>query len=57
MPPALVIRLALEAAPRVYVEALHEGEHARLVDWIAARPALGELVARALELEDERRAA
>jgi hypothetical protein len=58
IPPAIVIRLELEAAPRVYCEALAEAEQTRLGDWLAeARPEYGALVDRAMELEAEERAA
>ncbi len=57
-PPALVIRIEVEAAPKVYVHTLNESEEHRLTDWLTeARPDYGELVARALELADEERAA
>jgi len=56
--PALVIRLELEAAPVVYVDTLDTGEEARLTDWLTvARPDIGELAARAFELEEVKRAA
>lgn len=55
--PAIVIRLELEAAPRVYMEALHEGDGARLGQWLASRVELLELVELAMRLENERRAA
>jgi hypothetical protein len=55
--PAVVIRLALEARPRVLVDAFDEREHSRLIDWIEAHPAYQHLIAEALELEREERAA
>ncbi len=58
MPPAIVIRLELEATPVVYVQTINEAEEKRLTDWVTeAHPEYGELVALALELVDERRAA
>lgn len=51
--PALVIRFELEARPIVYVDTLDPGEEARLTDWLLeARPDLGELAARAMELSN-----
>lgn len=55
--PALVIELAVEATPRVRIECVNESEERRIVDWIRAHDGLAELVARALELVDEERAA
>ncbi|MFN2467039.1 MAG: hypothetical protein ABR521_02745 [Gaiellaceae bacterium] len=57
MTPALVIVLAFEAAPRVVADCLSDSEGQRLVDWIESRPELLELVKRALELQEEARAA
>ena len=53
-PPAIVIRLELEA-PRVYLDAVTESEAARLEDWLVGHDAYLELVARARELEAEKR--
>jgi hypothetical protein len=50
-PPAILIRLELEAAPRLQVDALSEEEHGRIVDWIKAHPAYLQLVEDALALE------
>jgi len=51
VPPAVVIRLELEAAPVVVVDVLDEHEERRLTHWLAvAHPEYGELAARALEL-------
>jgi hypothetical protein len=55
--PAVVIRLELEALPKVLVDALDEREHTRLIDWIEAHPAYQQLIAEALELERQERAA
>jgi hypothetical protein len=58
MAPAIVIRLELEAVPVVYVQTLNEAEERRLTDWVTdAHPEYGELVARALELAEAKRAA
>jgi hypothetical protein len=55
--PAIVIRLELEAAPRLQVDALNEREAERMVDWLEAHPEYLALIRRAAELETERRAA
>ena len=55
--PAVVIRLELEAAPRLYVEVRTEGEHLRLCDAIAADAQLADLVRQAARLADARRPA
>jgi hypothetical protein len=55
--PAVLIRLPLEGAPRVYFDTLSEAEEWRLVDWIGSQDGLAELVARAFELAEEARAA
>lgn len=55
--PAVLIRLELEAAPKVLIDALTEGESLRLEDWVSTHPDLAELVCRALELADEAKAA
>jgi hypothetical protein len=54
--PAYVVRLEVEAAPHVVVDALTEGESDRLRDWIAEHPAYWELVERPLQLRAEARA-
>jgi hypothetical protein len=54
--PAVVIELAFEAAPRVFLHCLHELDEARVVDWIRSHDELAELVVRALELAEEARA-
>ncbi len=46
-PPAIVIRIELEALPKAYADVMYEGEAVRLADWIAANPALERLVAAA----------
>jgi hypothetical protein len=52
--PSLVIRLPLEGPPAVCLDALNDGEGARVSDWVtAAHPGYGELGARAQELADE----
>jgi hypothetical protein len=56
--PSIVIRLPLEAPPRVYMDALREGEELRLRDWLAAHPELEALISAAEEVAaDMRRAA
>ena len=55
--PAVVIRLELEAAPCVIIDAVNDAELARLADWIHARPGIAELVTFAIELEGEAKAA
>jgi hypothetical protein len=55
---AVVITIALEAAgPSVVIDALNDGEVARLEDWLARRPELTKLVGLALELDREKRVA
>lgn len=59
-PPAFVIRLELEAEPRLYCDAENEGEHRRLLDWIEANPELAELLEHVDEIRQswqQRRAA
>jgi hypothetical protein len=51
--PALVIRLELEAAPRLIFDCVSESEEKRLEDWFAAHPDLLDPALRALELRDE----
>jgi hypothetical protein len=55
--PAVVIRIPLEGRPLAYFDTLHEGERDRLLDWLSAHPELEDLVARAVRLMDEERAA
>ena len=52
-PPAIVIRLELEAAPRLQVDALDERESKRLLDWLDAHPRYLRLIQEAIELEAE----
>jgi hypothetical protein len=56
-PPGLTIFLPLECSVRVWSTALRNDESDRLWSWIASHPALIDLVARALELAEETRAA
>ena len=56
-PPAVVIRLEVEAPPRVVFDALTDGENARLADWIGANADYAELVAQAVDLGERERAA
>ena len=55
--PAILIRLPLEGSPRVLIDAEHERDHQRLLDWLEAHEDYLELVREALLLEAERRAA
>jgi hypothetical protein len=56
-PPSLTILLPFEGAPRIWVDALTDAEAAHLWHWIDSRSDLVELVARALEIAEEARAA
>jgi hypothetical protein len=53
----VLIRLELEAAPRVIVDTVYEGEEDRLRDWFEAHPEQLELIQRAQELAAIERAA
>jgi hypothetical protein len=55
--PAILIEVPLEAAPRVLLNCMNSSEEDRLTDWIRAHDGLAELVARAIELAEEARAA
>lgn len=55
--PAVLIRIPLEGAPRLLVDALTERNHQRIVHWIATHPEYLELVQRAIALEAKARAA
>lgn len=57
MPPAVVIELEVEAAPRVRIRATNEGEEHRVLDWINASDDLAAIVLRALDLAEHRPAA
>jgi hypothetical protein len=48
--PALIIRLEVEAAPRLVCDVISESEEERLIDWIDAHPELVDLVVRAFRL-------
>lgn len=48
--PALLIRIELEAPPRLAVVCATEGDELRLRDWLGSHPDLLELADRALEL-------
>jgi hypothetical protein len=50
--PALVIRIPLEAPPRVTADCFSEGEYRRLVDWLHAREDLHAFAVLALELAE-----
>jgi hypothetical protein len=57
-PPAVLIVLPIEGAPRVIADCMTEGEEQRLTLWLTeARPEYGDLAARALELAEEAKAA
>jgi hypothetical protein len=49
--PAIVIEIPVEAAPRVFMHGMSDGDEARILDWIRSQDPLAELVQRALELE------
>jgi hypothetical protein len=51
--PAIIIRLELEAAPRLQVDALSEREQQRILDWIATHPDYVRLIEAAIALERE----
>jgi hypothetical protein len=55
--PAIVIELGLETPPRVLIHCGNDSEETRVIDWIRSHDELAELVARALELAAEARAA
>jgi hypothetical protein len=55
--PAIVIRLELEQPTRLHHDCMTDGEYARLLDWLRTHPAQAALVARAIELVDQERAA
>jgi hypothetical protein len=48
--PAVVIRLELEATPKVTFDCLSEGEQVRMVEHLGAHPEQLELIARAQEI-------
>ena len=56
-PPAVTILLPFEGGVRLWVDAMTDAEEARLWDWIGSRDDLLALVARALELAEETKAA
>lgn len=56
-PPAVTIYLPFEGGLRLWVDALTDSEERRLWDWIGSRDDLLALVARALEIADEAKAA
>lgn len=57
VPPAVIIELGVESRPRVLVLAGNESEEHRVWDWIRSQDELDEIVAKALELACEGRAA
>jgi hypothetical protein len=56
-PPAVVIRIELEAAAPKVIADCSEAEVARLSGWLAQQPDLLLLVTHAIELEEEVQAA
>jgi hypothetical protein len=56
-PPRITIELGLETAPRVLLHSMNDSEETRVLDWVRSHDELAELVARALELAEEARAA
>ena len=54
--PAIVIRLELEAAPRIYADVLYEGDSDRLSLWLASMPRYADLFDEACRLAEEARA-
>jgi hypothetical protein len=56
-PPAVTIYLPFEGGVRLWVDAMNDSEEGRLWDWIGSRDDLLALVARALELAEEAKAA
>jgi hypothetical protein len=55
--PCVVIRLEFERRPVVFADYLTESEEIRMADWLGVHGDYAELVARALELATEERAA
>jgi hypothetical protein len=55
--PAVLIVLGIEERPSVRIDALNEGEQARMLDWIESHPDFLELIGRAYELAESERAA
>jgi hypothetical protein len=55
--PAVVIRLELEAPPRLFADALGKNEWKRLSDWLSAHPRYLRLIQEAIALETEERTA
>lgn len=55
--PAVTICIEFEAAPRVMADCLNSDEMDHMNLWLDRHPELAELVARAIELAETRRAA
>ena len=53
----MIIRLELEAAPRVYSDLGSDADWARLTDWLNAHPEQARIVRAALDLVRQERAA
>jgi hypothetical protein len=56
-PPVIVIEFRIESAPRVLIHATTADQEQRVWDWVGAHDEYRELVARALELAEQERAA
>jgi hypothetical protein len=56
VPPALILRFALEEAPDITIDALNDGELVRLCDWIDAHPTFLRLIAALYALVEQERA-
>lgn len=57
-PPSVVIVIEFEkVAPTVFSDYLDDGDAARMAAWLERRPELAGLLARALEIAEQERAA
>ena len=54
-PPSVWIRLSLETAPRLLIDAMSEAEFDRLCDWIRSDDESHDLFDRAIEIDAARR--
>jgi hypothetical protein len=55
--PAVIIRLELEARPKLIADYLDDGEAVRMDEWLSQHPAYRQLVDDALRLAETERAA
>jgi hypothetical protein len=55
--PAVVIRLELEAAPKIFPDVVSESEYERLIDWVETHEELRGLLVFAQQLRDQAEAA